>query len=349
MNSKAIQKIRLEISRLKLDAILISSNANMAYLSNFRGEGELLITPTKKILFTDFRFTEQATKVAKSFQIYKRNKSHSKQKNIVDLARKLKIKRLGFEATGLSYQAYCSLKKSLSFLKVIPTINIIEQIRSIKNSQEIKLIKKATFIAVKTMSYAKRIIKPGKQEIEIAQKIEQFIQAQGCEEKAFNIIVASGANSSMPHAIPSRRTIKNNQPVLVDLGCRFCGYNSDLTRTWFLGKISAQFRRIHDIVSLAQQMAIAAIKPGVVIAEIDNIAREHIIKEGFGPSFEHALGHSIGREVHEHPSVSSQNHEVLRENMVLTIEPGIYLPGWGGVRVEDMVLVTKKGSKVLTR
>ena len=349
MNILAIDKLRRELLRHELDGILITNQANVAYLTGFKGEGQLLITPDKHVLIVDFRFKEQAAKEARPFRIWQRQSFSSLEEGILRLVKKLKLKGMGFEAQSLSYQFYRKLKAALKPANLSPTSNIIEHLRAIKSLQEIKLIKKAASLAVKSFAFAKDIIKPGKEEAEIARELQYFMRKNGAQECAFDIIIASGKRSSMPHAPISHRTFKRNEAVLVDLGCRIADYNSDLTRMVFLGKISAKIKRTYEIVLQAQQLAISAVRAGAKIRQIDKIARQHIVKAGLGAFFGHALGHGIGREVHEYPPISPQNQDILKEGMVFTIEPGVYIPGWGGIRVEDMVLVTRNGYEILTK
>ncbi|MBL7084730.1 MAG: aminopeptidase P family protein [Candidatus Omnitrophica bacterium] len=349
MNPVTIKKIRQGFFKSELDAILISKEANVSYLSGFRGEGHLLISPTKKILIVDFRFKEQAAKEAKSFQICQRQSFDRLEKSILHLVNRLKIRKLGFEGSWVSYEFYRKLKNALGSAKIVSTINIIERLRAIKSTQEIKLLKKAASLALKSYTFAKKTIKPGKKESQIARDVQYFMKKSGAQDSAFEIIIASGKRSSMPHALVSHKIIKDKDAVLVDLGCRMSDYNSDLTRMVFLGKIRGKIKRIYEVVFQAQQMAIKAVKAGTRICEIDKIARQYIAKCGLDAFFGHALGHGIGREVHEYPSISPNSKDILKEGMVFTIEPGVYIPGVGGVRVEDMVLVTKKGCEILTK
>lgn len=349
MTGIRIEKLRQELSRFKLDNLLITKEINISYLSGFKGEGGLLITPSKQILVVDPRFTEQAAKEAPSFQIYRQQNFYPLEKSILRLIKKFKIKRLGFEASGISYDFYQRLKNTIKPIKLSACSNLVEQLRAIKSPQEIKLLKRAASLAMKTFAFAKKIIKPGKREAEAVAEIEYFMRKLGADGCAFDTIVASGKRSSMPHAPVSDKTIKNNETVLIDLGCRVSGYNSDLTRIVFLGKISGKIKRNYEIVLQAQQLAIKAVRAGARISQIDKIARQYIAKKGLRALFAHALGHGVGREVHEYPSISPRNQDILKEGMVFTIEPGVYVPGLGGIRVEDMVLVTKNGHEVLTQ
>ncbi len=349
MNPASVSTLRCILARDKLDALLVTKAANIEYLSRFDGEGQLLITLKDKFLITDFRYQEAVRKKIKSFQIHSRESFVPLEESLSALTKRLKIKRMGFEAQDLNYATYRRLHKTLNNLKLISTKNVIERLRAIKTDQEIALIKKVAYCALASFTFAKNFIKPGKTECEIADAIQYFMKKMGAEGSAFDTIIASGKRASQPHARVSTRSVKKNDAVLIDLGCRKSGYNSDLTRVIFLGKMSGKIKKIYQIVIRAQQLAIEAVRAGEQIYKIDKIARQYIAKEGFGPYFGHALGHGIGREVHEYPSISPKNHEVLKAGMVFTIEPGIYIPGWGGIRIEDMILVTKNGSQILTK
>ncbi|NQS99922.1 MAG: aminopeptidase P family protein [Candidatus Omnitrophica bacterium] len=344
-----IATLRSKLVKLKISALLITNPANVSYLSNFSGEGQLLITPGKKFLITDSRFVESATNATSSWKIWPRQGAQSLEKSISGLVNELKLKKLGFESGSLSFERYQKLNCVLKTTKLTPTAHIVESLRSVKSAQEIRLLKKCARLAAKSFSFAKQIIEPGKKETEIARELQYYMRKHGAEDSSFSIIVASGKRSSMPHAPISDRIIKKNEAVLVDLGCRISGYNSDLTRVVFLGKISGTLRRNYRIVAAAQKLAIKSIKAGIKVSRIDRIARQYIAKNGLGPFFIHALGHGIGREVHEHPTISSKNHQRLKQGMVFTVEPGVYLPGSGGIRIEDMVLVTKTGCEILTK
>ncbi|MDP8230147.1 MAG: aminopeptidase P family protein [Candidatus Gorgyraea atricola] len=225
---------------------------------------------------------------------------------------------------------------------------IVESLRILKDSDELRHIKKACKDGCDIMNYAIRCIVPGISERSVKDKVEQYIIKKGKKRADFDIIIASGRNASMPHAVPSSKKIKEGEMVVIDLGAMNYGYNSDLTRTVFLGRIDRKCLRIYNIVLAAQKRAIEKIRPGIKANYIDNISRQYISKKGLGRYFIHGLGHGIGLETHEGPSISKNSNITLKENMVITVEPGIYMTGWGGIRIEDVVLVTKNGCKVLT-
>ena len=266
------------------------------------------------------------------------------------MAKRLKVRKLGFEAKDLNFAEYSKIRSYLGpKTKLKDTFNIVETLRLIKDPQEIGFIRQAIKITAKTFEFIQKSLKPGVKELEIAAEIEHFIRYQGAKMSAFNILIASGPNSSLPHALISSRKIKSGEPILIDIGVDINGYKSDLTRVFFLDKIPNIQRRIYEIIQEAQAKAIAAVKPGRIISAIDSAGRKHIEEQGFGRYFGHSLGHGVGLEVHEEPSISSKNKaQHLEEGMVFTVEPGIYLPGRFGIRLEDMVLVTKKGSEVLS-
>jgi len=235
----------------------------------------------------------------------------------------------------------------LGHAKLLPTKGIVEGFRAVKDDAEIRLIKQAVKLTKDVLKHAAGLVKPGVSEDRIARHIEiEFINRGS--RAAFDAIVASGANSSMPHARPGATKITNNSFVMIDLGCVKNCYSADMTRMIVLGRQGLRFKRIYDIVRKAHDMAIGSIEPGAMIADVDLKARRYIQKQGFGKCFGHSLGHGVGMEVHEEPSVSNNREGLLKPGMVFTIEPAIYIPGFGGVRLEDMVLVTDRGCEVLT-
>ncbi len=338
-----------KLEELKLDALLISNQANITYLTNFPSqESYLLLSKKEKIFITDFRYIQQVKKSLKGFFSFQ--KINGSVFTLVGrLCSKLNLRSLGFEARHLCFAEYEKIKENLKAgIDLTPTYNLIEPIREIKTENELKKIKKAIKITIQAFQYAQTIITPGIRERELANKLEYFIRKRGVSSSSFEIIVASGENSSFPHHMTSNRKLKSNEPVLIDMGVSFQGYKSDLTRIFFLGRITPIIKRIYNIVLKAQAKAIRYIKPGISINKIDNIARQYIVQRGYGSHFGHNLGHGIGLEVHEEPHISSKNKDKLAAGMVFTVEPAIYLPSKFGLRIEDMVLVTKKGVKVLS-
>ena len=342
-----LNSLREKLKNSSLDGFLVSQEANVSYLSRFSAHDSYLLVSKSKVYFiTDFRYLEEARKNLKNIEVFQYKNLF---KDVSALVRELKIKRLGFEARGLTYAEYAKIKDGLGEkTKFLDTFNIVESLRQIKSRDELKEIRAAVDIAVSAFRFIKGYIRPGLTEPEIAGELERFIRQKGAEASSFKIIVSSGANSCFPHAGITKRRLGKNDMVLVDMGAEINGYKSDLTRVFFLGKITAIQRKVYQIVREAQARAIEAIRPGVAINVVDDIARAHIAGFGYGSFFGHSLGHGIGLEVHEEPSISNKNKAIIKEGMVFTVEPGVYLPGKFGIRIEDMVVVTKKGFEVLS-
>ena len=339
--------IRLLESR-SIDALLVRKKQNIFYLTGARGDDAILLISGKgSFLVTDPRYREEYKKSATSCRI-----KIARSKNIYCHAGEalagMRARRIGFESAAFSFLEATAFKKILKKKKLIPVMGIIEQLRVIKDSHEIECIKKACRDACSIMKYAFNVIKPGLTEKELKARLDCRIYKNGLEGAGFEIIVASGKNASMPHALASDKKINKKDVVIIDLGTINRGYNSDLTRTVFLGRIDRKCLNIYNIVKDAQQKAIDEIRPGLKASYIDSISRQYISDKGLGRYFIHSLGHGIGLETHEAPNISRSNHAILKKNMTVTIEPGIYIPGWGGVRIEDVVQLTATGCKVLT-
>jgi len=346
------QRLKNLISRMhceELDGLIVNSEANISYLTRHPSRDSRLLVSKKKIVyFTDPRYTEEAKKQLKGISI-RNTGSAPPFPTIAQTCRKLRLKRVGFEEKSVSYAEYRCLKKELGKKPaLVATSDLIEEMRELKDAQELGRIRKALVITAKTLKFAGKIIKSGAKETEVAARLEEFMRLAGGSGPSFKTIVASGGNSGFPHHIPGARKIGRNDLVLVDLGVDYQGYKSDLTRIFFLGRIKHSAARIYEILLEAQRRAISRVKPGVQISEIDAAARDYISQKGFGPNFSHSLGHGVGRQIHENPKISSKADGILKPGMVLTIEPAIYLPGKFGIRIEDMVLVTKKGYEVLS-
>lgn len=342
-----VNRVIAAFDKERVDAFLVTKPANARYLSGYKGEDAVLfITPKRRFFITDSRFKLQARKDAKGFTVKIIRSSLTEA--VTDLARALKVKRLGFERDDLTYARHERLAGTFSGTGLVPVPNMVERFRIIKDPGETRLIRSSVSILERSLIRFEAMLRPGLTERDLAAELEHFIKAAGGDRSSFDIIVASGSNSAFPHARPTGRRIKPNDMVLLDIGVEYEGYNSDLTRVFFLGKINPVIRKIYDVVKEANRRSIQAIRPGVKVSNVDGIARGFIRKRGFGAYFGHALGHGIGLEVHEGPSISGRNHTTLKPGMVFTVEPAVYLPGRGGIRIEDMILVTKKGCEVLT-
>ncbi len=337
-----------KLDSIDIDGLILSNSFNMSYLTGHRcRDSYLLVSRKKNIYITDSRYTLEAQKFLKGFEVKEINGSFFKV--IASACQSLSLKKVGFEERYLPFAEYVGIKKKLShFLKLVPTHSLIEELRQLKTEPEIKRVRQATDIASSALKHIKTWLRPGQREIEIAGELEKFLRYNGADGAAFDIIVASGANSSFPHHISSQKRIHKDEPVLIDIGADFKGYKSDLTRVFFMGKITPLFKKIYDIVLQANKLAISKIKPAISIKEIDNSARNFITNSGYGGFFSHSLGHGIGLEVHEDPHISLKSQDFFQKGMLFTIEPAIYLPGKFGVRIEDLVLVKSNGAEVLS-
>jgi Xaa-Pro aminopeptidase len=340
--SDRIQKLRQGLGEKEIDGIFISQPENRRYLSGFDGSaGFLLVTPQDKILATDFRYIAQAKSQAPDYEIFPI--TGDAKDWFPRLVAELDIKRLGFEAGHISFALHRQLSgilnKGKSQLRLIPVDGVVESLRAIKGPGEIKFIFQAAEITDAAVEYIQDKIHPGMMEKEAAWEIEKFLREEGSETIPFDIIVASGPNSALPHAKPSGRVIQSSEPILIDIGARMQGYCSDLSRTICLGTADDTFNKIYDTVLGAQLAAMAIIKPGMTGGEADQLARVVIEEGGYGEAFGHSLGHGVGLAPHEQPRLGPNSLDHLVDGMVFTIEPGIYLDGWGGVRIEDLVVM----------
>jgi Xaa-Pro aminopeptidase len=329
-----------------IDGILISDLKNVRYLCGFTGSsGSLLITKGNRFFFTDFRYKEQAEREVRGFEIC--IEKEDRPKLIMEKARSLGIGLLGFEST-VSYDFYRSLLRKGVKIKAVG--NFVEDLRKIKDRGELRSISRAVERARNAFIETKPYIRKGASELQLAARLEEALKKSGCRGLPFDIIVASGPNSSMPHARPTDNRIKPGDLVVVDWGGEADGYCSDMTRTFLIGggaDISKK-KEIYSLVLEANNKAMLSVRDGVHARTVDKTARDVIKNAGYGEYFGHGTGHGVGLDVHELPRISRLGRETVKQGMVFTIEPGIYLPGTGGVRIEDMVVAGKDGCKVLT-
>jgi Xaa-Pro aminopeptidase len=328
-----------------VDGIIITELKNIRYLSGFTGSSAcLLITRKHRFFFTDFRYEEQSAKEAKGFDIL--IEKDERPRLVLEKAKSLGIKTLGFEATA-SYAFYRSLLRKGPRVRAVA--NLVEDMRRVKDRNELKLIGSAVERAEKAFTETKPYIRKGVTEIQIAARLEEGLKKKGCASLPFDIIVAAGPNSSMPHARPGENKIKAGDFVVVDWGGEAGGYYSDMTRTFLMnGADLAKKKEIYKIVLEANLAGIEAVRSGVHARLVDKAARDVIKNAGYGDFFGHGTGHGVGLNVHELPRISRLGRESVKAGMVFTVEPGIYLPGTGGVRIEDMVVAGDKGCKVMT-
>ncbi len=347
-----LQKLRLVIAEKDLDALLVSQRENCRYLSGFTGSlSWLLISYKHAILATDFRYIEQAKQESQDFEIIQiKGEIHDW---LPELAYSSGWHKLAFAANHISVATYHQLNETIKTkqlnLELIPTTGLVEGLRCIKEADELELIIKAVELTDTAFEQAKLVIRPGITEKEAAWEIEKFLRQSGSEGMAFDIIVASGPNSALPHAKSTERTISQNEPVLIDMGARISGYCSDFSRTFCLGESDKTLSEVYNTVLRAQLTAIEGIRSCMTAAEADRMGRSIIEQAGYGEAFGHGLGHGVGLEVHESPRLAPDSSDLLADGMVFTIEPGIYIPGFGGVRIEDMVVLEKGKVKKLTK
>lgn len=344
MNS-LIQKY---IKNYKVNGFLITDRANVRYLTGFTGSnGQVLITGKKHEFLTDGRYITQASEeVSKDFSCIFYRKMYKEIAKIV--SKKGKTKRLLFEPGALTVRALNKYKELTKGIVWIPLKEEEAELRIIKNSTEIKTLKKAAKIAHVALEKELSKIKTGDVEQDVALELEIGMRKEGAEGVSFEPIVASGIRSALPHGRGSDKKIKSGELLTIDCGSLYKGYCSDETVTVVVGEPNKRQKEIYTIVKDAHDMAIDAIRPGVSCEQIDKIARDHISKKGYGKNFTHSTGHGVGLEIHEFPTLASGSRKKLEPGMVITVEPGIYLPDWGGIRIEDMILVTDSGHEVLT-
>lgn len=341
-----VKKVRQSIQELNVDGLLITSSNNRRYVSRFTGSaGVLLITENDAILITDFRYVEQAKKQAPAFTIIKHEAQlYDEVKNQI---KRLNIQRLAIEAAHMTVTEFRKLETDLA-ATLLPSENVVEKLRHIKTEEEIELIKVAAQIVDEAFEHILQFIKPGVAELDIATELEYVMRKKGATSSSFDTIVASGVRSSLPHGVASEKKIAEGELVTLDFGAIYKGYCSDITRTVAVGNVRAELREIYNIVLEAQKRGVKEIKAGMKASSADALTRDYITEKGYGAYFGHSTGHGIGLEVHEGPALSPRSDEILVENMVVTVEPGIYLPNVGGCRIEDDIVITENGNQRLT-
>jgi len=331
------------------DALLVTNFTNVTYLTGFTGDDSYLLLGAKDaILISDPRYTTQLEEECPDITLNIRPPGKNMLDGIAESARAAKVKLMAIEAEAMSVGLHDQLAAKLSQIRLVTASGLIEQLRVIKDKQEIDEICLAARYAEKAFAVLRATLRPERTEKEVAADLEYQLRLLGARGCSFPPIIAVGPRAALPHAQPTDQKIGDGDFVLVDWGATARHYKSDLTRVLVTGKISPKLERVYNVVLNAQLQAIAAIKPGVTGREIDAVARGLIAEAGFGRHFGHGLGHGLGLDIHEAPRLAAAAEQVLKPGMVVTVEPGIYLPGWGGVRIEDDVLVTKTGCEVLT-
>ena len=336
-----LTQLREYMEKERLDAFYIAKPANVRCISGFTGEDSFLfITKANQYFITDARYTEQASYECPDYELvnWRINFGYSMGKAVAYCADKDGVKTIGFEQDHLTFEKWNSMQAELS-AEMVPTLNVIESFRAIKTPEEIKNLTVACDIASRAFEKIIKDIRPGVTEKEIASRLAHYMVMEGADTKPYGGIVISGAKSSLLHGIPDSKPIEYGDFVLMDYGCQYKGYLSDMTRTVVVGKANDKQKEIYNTVLKAQTTAIDAIKAGMKCSEVDGVARKIITDAGYGENFGHSLGHSVGIEIHENPSFSPKSNAVVQNGNVITVEPGIYIDGFGGVRIEDLIVV----------
>ena len=328
-----------------LPAMVVSSLANVRYLCGYSGSnGMMLITGKDAWFFTDFRYKEQMNEQVRGCRKEMRRRDLYAEFPTEHVKG---MRKLGVESSHITLGRFNALKRQLPKMRLVPVRDFVVGLRRAKEPAEAELVRGAQAVTDRAFRRVLPLVRPGVSERELAAKIEYWFKQEG--ESAFAAIVASGPNAALPHAEPSDRRLRQGDVVTFDIGCRRDGYCSDMTRTVFLGRASDDLRQVYQIVFEAQRRALSGIRPGAKSADVDALARDYIKSQGYGECFGHGLGHGVGLEVHEQPGLSYASKDVLAPGDIVTVEPGVYLSGLGGVRIEDMVLVTRNGYENLTR
>jgi Xaa-Pro aminopeptidase len=353
MNTR-VQRLRSALQECELDAALVSNAQNRRYLSGFTGSaGYLLISAADAVIATDFRYYEQSAAQAPDFRLHKTVGGFDGW--VPQIFAGLGGKKVAIESNDMTVATHAQFKKSLATLPdaerpaLVPTPGLVEALRLYKEPEEVVALQAAVDLGDAAFTHVAQRVEPGWTEKQVAWEIEKYIREHGGDALSFDTIVAGGAWGAMPHASPRERKLEAGEGVVIDMGCEVAGYMSDLTRTIVLGKPDDQFKKIYDIVLTAQLTAEEMVKPGMTGEECHMIAHNVIEAAGYGDTFGHGLGHGIGLEVHEAPRVARTSADELKDDMVFTIEPGIYITGWGGVRIEDMVVLEHGKPRVMSR
>ncbi len=341
-----LEKLRKLLLEKELDGLLIDSSKNRRYMSDFTGSsGVLLITADEALIITDFRYTEQAAEQAVQFTMVEHKVPMTEE--IANQVKKLGINKLGFEKNHVTYSVYEQYQSKIE-TELVPVSGLVEKLRLIKTDEELTILKDAAKIADDAFQHILGFIKPGVKEIDVSNELEFFMRKQGATSSSFDIIVASGYRSALPHGVASEKEIQSGELVTLDFGALYKGYCSDITRTVAVGEISDELHKIYHTVLEAQLKGMEGLKAGITGVEADALTRDYIEEQGYGQYFGHSTGHGVGLDVHEGPGLSFRSNEVLEPGMVVTVEPGIYVPNVGGCRIEDDAVITDDGNERLS-
>ena len=348
VNSSRIHRLRTLLAKEGLGAFLVTNLKNICYLVGYTGSNGLLVVKSETCEFySDFRYKEQSAQEVRGARV------RIVKGSLLEAAAKesglRRMRRIGFESNDLRVSAYHQLRKILAGRKLLPKAGLVEKLRRIKDEEEITRMRRAAGIADRAFAEVCQLLRPGMKEQEVANELDHRMRRMGAQRVAFETIVASGPNGALPHARPGERRIRSGDLVVFDLGAVWKEYCSDMTRTVSVGRASRKQREMYDLVLRAQRAGVHAVAHGANAAEADRASRQIIEEKGLGPAFGHGLGHGVGLEVHEAPGLNSKSKEHLETGMVVTVEPGIYLANWGGIRIEDLVVVRNGRPEILTR
>jgi Xaa-Pro aminopeptidase/Xaa-Pro dipeptidase len=346
MNARCT-RVQEKLKLHHIEAVLITRPENRRYLSGFTGSsGALVITEKEKYFLTDFRYLIQVRAECPDWQVVQVKESLFSA--LHELLAEIKVNVLGCEGDFLTYQQFIDLQNKLAGRTLTPLSEFIEELREVKDEAEIKALKKAAALTTQAFNYILNYLQVGKTEKEISLALEFFMRSAGGSAPGFELIVASGPNSARPHGTATDKPLNEGDLVVIDFGCGYNGYYADFTRTVVLGEPTARQKEIYQLVLKAQKTGLLSLKSGIKAKEVDGEVRQVIEAHGWGGNFGHSTGHGVGLAVHESPALAKDNETILKPGMVVTVEPGIYLPDWGGVRIEDMVLVEEEGCRLLT-
>lgn len=361
--SQHLQNLRAALPEREIDALLISTPANRRYISGFSGSsGSVLVSAEAALLFTDFRYRTQVVRECPGFTLREISPEAPLSRLLADAAVELGIRRIGFEASSMTVAEYNRLAPVLNdpakangvALSLVPIDGVVEHLRETKGVAELETLRHAVAITDAAFSAVVPTLRPDHTEKQAAWMLEVAMRERGADGVAFTIIVAAGPNAALPHARPTDAPLGVGRPIVIDMGALFRAYHADLTRTIVLGDADEQFWTIYDLVFAAQQRALSSLRAGITGAQADALARDFLTEAGYGAYFGHGLGHGVGLNIHEEPSLrraapTADDGPPLRAGAVFSVEPGIYLEGWGGVRIEDLVLLHEDKCEVLSK